>query len=899
MRHPVRVAGAFLGLLLSMVPAVSALQSTAARDWHQQAADAGRTSAVDVEPVRGEPREAWSFDPKGEVFSEPVCCAGVVYFVGGIRTKRTLFAIHALTGEVQATKVLPEGGWAEIAVWQGTVVLNDAGVLRGYPHQKTRFSAGWSLPQGGGHVGAPLLSEGSIYIADMLGSVSEVDPRRGKVVRSGPAGTGRLAMAGQGADRSLIGLRVGPPNSDSPTVRMLEVPLADFGPRCTTSRIKLLGDAPGCSSVDCVTGSRLVVMPGPKPAFLLTSSVSFAGENESFPGVFAAGTAGSDPVWMSEIRTPPAVHGDSAYGFDTRGNLIRLARTGKAFTLVASGSLPPGARPGPASVARGVLFSGNWALEIESGRVLWCRPEIRALTPAIPAGDRLLVVATEANLILGLTDLPAGESAAVSSDPPPTERPAPGPLPAEEDGVLAEDGRWLPGTLETLADGGLRVAGGKGDPVALDAAGVVLTQVGGRAELRGEERKVYESLAGRLERDFVEDLVRLFESYLSASLLSDGRRLLDEAKDRGLGQDRFEKLNRLLAGQRESTEKMAKARLGKREEEVRRAARDGFRRMSSWCGKRTLHAAGSALLFDAERILPDAATEAEARAFLPAGCPFGERKDAGLTWIGWMKETLPAGAGWLAAGDPAWQRLRGEPWTKETIGFRTRHLLLFTRDLDPAAIGLCLRNGEGAIRALAGLLGGGDDAAVPDDSRRLEVRIFKDRAEFLREGAASGLRESVAGYYSPGENVTRFYVPRGEQAGAGLVRETHRVLAHELTHHFVEAVFMKGVFEAEERGPGFWVVEGIARFIEDQAVEMGRRASGSTTRRSSRWKPAPFSRGTAGSSTCAGSSTSARSGSTASASRGCITSRPGTRWGPTSSVLSMSSTNRPAASCSS
>jgi hypothetical protein len=81
------------------------------------------------------------------------------------------------------------------------------------------------------------------------------------------------------------------------------------------------------------------------------------------------------------------------------------------------------------------------------------------------------------------------------------------------------------------------------------------------------------------------------------------------------------------------------------------------------------------------------------------------------------------------------------------------------------------------------------------------------------------------GHYSPAERVSRFYVPRKDANAEPLGRELHKVFAHELTHQYLAQAWLeRGGSAAGDPGqPGFWVVEGVARFVEDQVVEMGRR----------------------------------------------------------------------------
>jgi hypothetical protein len=223
------------------------------------------------------------------------------------------------------------------------------------------------------------------------------------------------------------------------------------------------------------------------------------------------------------------------------------------------------------------------------------------------------------------------------------------------------------------------------------------------------------------------------------------------------------------------------------------------------------------LLYDADRVLPKReGIEEAARRLLPAGFPWKDDAQAGRLWIFWANRIVPAGAEFLPPGDPAWKKVTDAPWNDGTIALRTRNLLFFSRSHDLEAVSGCIRNGEGAIRALDRLLNGGRPSGRSD---RLEVRLHRNRKDFDAEAGPDA--EFLAGYYAPSERVSRFYVPEAD-SGTLLGRALNEVLSHELTHQYVEERWVSGD-RSETNAPGYWLVEGIARFVEDQALEMGRR----------------------------------------------------------------------------
>jgi len=193
----------------------------------------------------------------------------------------------------------------------------------------------------------------------------------------------------------------------------------------------------------------------------------------------------------------------------------------------------------------------------------------------------------------------------------------------------------------------------------------------------------------------------------------------------------------------------------------------------------------------------------------------------------WARELLPSGAEFLDSREAAWTRAVRKPWSDGALGLRTRNLIFFSMPRDPAVVGACLRNGEGAVRACQVLLKDGRVDRVVSDRDRLDVRLHRNRKEYLAEKTPIGSALPwSAGYYSPMEGVSRFYVPGKGGTSAPLARNLNKVLSHELTHHFIDLRWIRadgGMPMAGPAAPGYWIVEGMARFVEDQAVEMGRR----------------------------------------------------------------------------
>src|SRR5262249_10895036 len=149
----------------------------------------------------------------------------------------------------------------------------------------------------------------------------------------------------------------------------------------------------------------------------------------------------------------------------------------------------------------------------------------------------------------------------------------------------------------------------------------------------------------------------------------------------------------------------------------------------------------------------------------------------------------------------------------------TDHVLLISREFDPKIVGPCLSRAEATVRTLTRMLGKSPSGAKPD--KTVEVRLYVTREEYLADKSGGfAPPERAVGGYSPREAVSRFYSRLAADAEDPFGRSLHGVMAHELTHHFVDRVWNPA--SDPSIVPGFWMVEGFAEFIGEQAVEMDR-----------------------------------------------------------------------------
>jgi len=828
----IRRHAAFLLTLAFLAAAPLAAQSgnagMAARNWYQPNGDAGNTSAADVLAVRGEPERAWALS-LGEVVSEPVAWGDLLLVITRQSGNRTLHVRRIEDGAEVTKSNLGRGSEAWLGIWQGSVVVVEEGVVRTFTLLADQLKRGKVLR---GDYQPRACLEGELLFADGKDAMIHlVDVKRGRLLDSKKLGQGTPAFA-DGLVASPIVVKGERGRQDALFLERLS--LAGSGTKATLKRhpddsgavVTRYPDARDydASYAVAIRGAENSPFLGERPWFV-RSPTPF--ESKAGDDIFGALFPGSG---LSRISTQPAVWKGELYGFDPEGTLIRQQSNGGYYDVVTRDQLLPGARPAPATVARGVAYLGNWAVELESRRVLWCDPDLKSEGALLPVADGRFVYWTEQDELICCRD--SNGAAAVAAEASAGSIAVPAPTrPGSGDAVILADGTRLPGAVEIGEDYEVIVTPTGGEPRSVPEKEVALLENGGEIELIGEQFGVREAWARVLNVTALELLEKQFRAYLKPRLLDECQRLLDEAAERGMDSARRRELANELSRKTKSTasnlERQRKS-LKKKEEKAREKIVEEYLAASAWCVEQELPEAAAALLADA-RALGAAEEEILARAssLVPPEFPWQSAEKAGEMWLAWAVELLPAGATFIAPDDGTWDELEGTVWREKTLGLETRNLRLLTKSTDPVVIGACLRNGEGAVRVLEELLGSAGTSML---NQRLDVRIHANREEYLDECTPAGTYAMPwsAGYYSPFERVSRFYVFDEQQLGAPITRELHKTLTHELTHQYLCQRWLTSntVAVAPPAAPGFWVVEGFARFIEDQVVELGRMGSG-------------------------------------------------------------------------
>lgn len=232
------------------------------------------------------------------------------------------------------------------------------------------------------------------------------------------------------------------------------------------------------------------------------------------------------------------------------------------------------------------------------------------------------------------------------------------------------------------------------------------------------------------------------------------------------------------------------------------------------------------------------AAAAAVRALVPAGAsppePFPaldwlDFADAAeTTTVGLLDADLSEFAGAIdpiaAQGKQQLLQWRAQ-WRKDLQALQTSRLLLFSPVTHPGSIAKALAAGEVLCDTLEAMFA--EMPKVRQEPRPMLVFLYASRDEYLAEAKKAGLDIAwTAGFYSRQELVpkSRLYVPN-DAAGFARVLPT---LAHELTHQWLRdrcpAFLPEPAADAADPA-AFWIVEGIAAFVEQFEFDLARRTA--------------------------------------------------------------------------
>jgi hypothetical protein len=387
-------------------------------------------------------------------------------------------------------------------------------------------------------------------------------------------------------------------------------------------------------------------------------------------------------------------------------------------------------------------------------------------------------------------------------------------LPAAADTAVTVHGTLLEGELRVEGDEVVKVRGEnerrypRADYLLVEKDdGTLVWAADFAARMRG-----YEYLAREKKRTL---LVDLCEKALKARDRKLSRHLLDRAEANGLTGKKAEALKRKLQKLEQGTKRRddAKAaKVGARVREVdaihadllaQRAAKalqggtDGLRLLREALRLNPLHDGANKLL----------------EKHAPKDFPLGNR----TYWLDWHLDLEGTGAKLVPGDQEDLERARRQ-WRSDLYGIEAGPIRLLTTVQDTRTVGRCLAYGRLVCRVLDEMFQ--TDKPRPRYSQALLVFLYASQQEYLtKSGTGQPLDDpaflkATAGHYSPLERLSRVYW----SADRDTERRIARVFMHELTHHWVTE-FNPRYSNAELRLrtdlPGFWIVEGLATFIEE------------------------------------------------------------------------------------
>ncbi len=769
------------------------------REWNQPWGNAASTSFVDVAPLSSLPSEKWRL-------------ASSELLAGPIVTQRRLFAAVKLDGKAQLIALDPDSG-ARIAAApldavaepltlvgaDGLVLLFDAKGAHGY-----RLSGGaLALEKSvAGSFVAPTWGGGVLLAAKPGGGVQQLDWSAGKSV----------ALAAKGLSRP--GLRGGAVATISLEEKETKLALLRWPATVSGGAMKL-------DKLDTAWSGGLIA-PAADAANAVLVGVP-GREAIEWCAWFGAGKGGGmlrkAAVRELSFQAAPAAMGSRLYGFDSKEQLVEFDASSDGHrVLVEKAGLPAGGKVGAPSIARDVLYLGNWALELARKRVLWCKADLDVVGAVVPVGDERIVVATSKGQLVGYG---RAEVAAAAGGRPRIPVATPTIVPGKEPGLVRADGIFVPGKVTALPDGRWKVEPKSGAAQEYEADWIALAETGDAPGKRtGEEIALHGAWWKVLAPAHAEGLVPAIEKYRDAKLVDEAKALLEEAKRYGLAPDRADALGASIpakGGAKGKAASDAKKACDEIVADVREASWKACRAGARWCAERNSKVAASVLAARANELRPDEADLELVEDWVPPDFP----EQAGLEdrikqWLMWADALLPSGGSFATIDDALRRRLSVTKFKEgEALVFRTRNILLFSRENDPKVIGALLLRGEATIRALQKILGPSPQGLSP--LTPLEVRLYRTKTEYLADGSSPPVWS--AGCYASNDKTSRFYSSMGDKKSDPVQHTLEEVFAHELTHHYTD---LRWVRETGKDPGSYWMVEGFAEFVAGQALEIGR-----------------------------------------------------------------------------
>lgn len=824
--------------------------------WVTHGGSPARTRASATRPLRGTPRLSWGLEAPGPIEGDPVVWGNLIAVGYRDESGRSVLLSDLRDGSEIKTLAFPDARASlGLCLWKHTLLV------RASPTELRAFRVGtggarpvWSY--GGEHLGEPLLFGDEVYVLEG-GSLSRLTVGSDEPVwTSQEQQHGRPSLRGEDV---FVPSRVG----DTFAIDRLGRASGDLRKRYTPVSAEVglpRSKRPGTTFVSVQASGIVIYLEEPLEMANGLSSPSLF-EPFDNPGPHEA----FQSSWLFHgTEATEVASGFMTQALDEESRFSWLIGSGKGYIPLANvDNHADLARDGcmPARSGSGVYFAGV-AADLESMGVLWRIGEgVEAMIPAREAvlvrrGERGLEAWRERDLVAGST---LAESA---SEEGPGDR------------IVDGSAVLLDGTIERgdfefreLSTGTclrwLRREGSSSDlrrkpqhPIeevllVLDGEERVVFAPRATALLRGSTRLVEEELASQFT-ELATDALPAKDFDLVAALVDRAREFGadDKALKRPLGslarkrgdgakariEDRAAEIEarwtaledvppgRLLA--------MARA-LSTEEHDLR------FQLLRGALGWNPNHEASieEALALPMElrfQLLRDVLTQdpenagiaTAVRGMLPDTIDPPEPFATG-EWIDYLEAVSRTSVRIVDPPEPTGDLSFGERrlgkatlhWRKDLKGFETEHLFVITPVERPGSLARCLAVGELVCATLDEIFEG-QGSAVRDERFPLVVYLCESRKEYLRQAARNTGHAGLswtAGYFDPRENVSRLFLPDGDES----FEEVTSVLVHELTHQWLQnrcPLFTSQQAREKYGKPltkGHWVVEGFASLIEE------------------------------------------------------------------------------------
>jgi len=841
---------ALLALLASAVPPAGGLAEdgavAAAGSWTTSGGCAARTARTTAAPLRARPEPAWSLRVEGEIAAEPlVTRRHVILESARDDGSRALTLLRLRDGTRVGEPTRFETALPLAPGVDGRIVVVRAG--RGRLQALRIGSSGlepiWNRT-GDATFGPPLLFRSELYVVEgnalvrlSLTRLSPVWRREGRF-RGRPSLRGDSVYAARFDGHGGGGGRVyALARASGAATELFDFPGEDG------SRVPAPADDLRLS----VFADRVVLHRPPfaeteNPAF---SRAVFFGPRHPRPVYdrvarrFVGQAAEIDAGWIAFVDDSEVGRFLAAPDPAEPGFLTVLATRDTHDVFLRSPRSP--------SVAGDVVFVGARAFDARTGRVQFAldRPTRFRAVPV----ERTLLVVDGASRVTALRppSPPAGEAWLV----PPPAMPAEGVAVLDRASAVFRDGQILTGRFEVRFEERVVVPeGGAPRPFA----SLLLLEDHTRWPIYAAST---DDLAEALDRLDARDRTEAVADLARRAVVTNDVALLEElyfsARALGVSEERLEpvakRLAYLEAHRRPVRERNVAEIRGRLAELARAPAERAFERA------RTIALAGDTapLRLLLRRTLEHDPSHAGAvelvRSLLPSGWssaaprgPAGREPFDALDWLDFLEATRstpvtvidgePRGTGDPDPDDRApgiLARARRD-WRRDLAGFRSRHLLVVTPVTQrPGAIARCLSQGELVCDALSEIF------SVPTrrdiEREPLVLYLYESRAEYLArsqggpgdESHGHGL-QGTAGYYDQRANRSHVFLPPAEEGAFERLAATY---SHELVHHWVRAHLPRlpgGTASHPRPGtPGYWIVEGLATFVQELDFDLDRR----------------------------------------------------------------------------